>query len=91
MVDFTRAACSAFTAEVSAAVTAENLGCQQIIVLGLVTGRGLFIDRQFFLHTVEQVQRYDGRDTVRDHGISKSKLTDITPIVEYMLDGVVGD
>ena len=91
VVDFARPACAALTAEVSAAIAAEDPGGKQIIVLGLVTGRGLFVDCQFFLHAVEQVLRYDSRNTVRDHGVPESKLPDITPIVENMLDGAVGD
>ena len=87
---FSRAACAALAAEIGPAVAAEQLGCQQIIVLGLVTRRGLFVLRQLFLHPVKEVLRYDCGDAVRHDHIAVSKLPDIAPVVEYMPHAVEG-
>lgn len=46
---------AAFAAEICPAVTAEQLGGQQIIVLGLVTGGSLFVLCQLCLHTFKQI------------------------------------
>ena len=43
VVDRARPAGAALAAEVGSAVPPEQLGGQQIIVLGLVTGRGFFV------------------------------------------------
>ena len=53
VMHLSRAACAALAAEVGPAVAAEQLGGQQIIVLGLVTRRGLFVLRQLLLHPVK--------------------------------------
>ena len=55
VVDIPRVAGAALAAEVGLAVAAEQLGCQQIIVLGLVAGWGLFVLRQLLLHPVKEV------------------------------------
>ena len=47
VVDIPRVAGAALTAEVGPAIAAEQLGREQVIVLGLVAGRGLFVFRQF--------------------------------------------
>ena len=64
-MDVPGAAGAALAAEVGPAVAAEQLGCQQIIVLGLMAGRGLFVLRQLFLHPVKEVLRDDGGNTIR--------------------------
>ena len=80
---------SAFTAEVGPAVTAEQFCSQQIIVLGLVAGRGFLVLRQLFLYPVKQVLGDDSGDTVRDHSIPVDILTDIAAVVQKVLDAVV--
>ena len=85
VMHLSRAACAA-----RPAVAAEQLGCQQIIVLGLVTRRGLFVLRQLLLHPVKEVLRYDGGDAVRHDHIAVSELPDIAPVVEYMPHAVEG-
>ena len=54
-VNFTRPACAALAKHQRPTVAAEQLGGKQIAFLCLMTGRGLFIFRQLFLHLVEQV------------------------------------
>ena len=90
VMHFSRAACAALAAEVGPAVAAEQLGGQQIIVLGLVTRRGLFVLRQLLLHPVKEVLRYDCGDAVRHDHIAVSELPDISPVVEYMPHAVEG-
>ena len=90
VMHLSRAACAALAAEIGPAVAAEQLGGQQIIVLGLVTRRGLFVLRQLLLHPVKEVLRYDCGDAVRHDHIAVSELPDIAPVVEYMPHAVEG-
>ena len=79
VMHLSRAACAALAAEVGPAAAAEQLGCQQIIVLGLVTRRGLFVLRQLLLHPVKEVLRYDCGDAVRHDHIAVLELPGIDP------------
>ena len=90
MVD-TIAPGSAFTTEISAAVATKDLGGQQIVVLCLVTGRGLFIDLQLLLDSFKEVIRHNAWDSVGNHRIPERKLSDVTAVTEHVLDGVIGD
>ena len=47
---------TAFSEHQRTALAAVQLGGEQIAFLCLMTGRGLFIFRQLFLHLVEQVR-----------------------------------
>ena len=55
-VHFPGVANTAFPEHQRSALTAVQLGGEQIAFLCLMTGRGLFIFRQLFLHLVEQVR-----------------------------------
>lgn len=85
-----RAACAALAAEVGPAAAAEQLGGQQIIVLGLVTRRGLFVLRQLFLYAVKQLFRNDGGYAVRDYHIAVTELAHIAAVVQHVLYGIEG-
>ena len=54
-IHFPGVADTAFSEHQRSALTAVQLGGEQIAFLCLMTGRGLFIFRQLFLHLVEQV------------------------------------
>ena len=81
---------AALAAEVGPAVAAEQLGCQQIIVLGLVAGRGLLVLRQLLLHPVKEVLGDDGGNSVRHHNVPVGVLPDIAAVVQKVLYAVVG-
>ena len=83
-------ASAALAAEVGPAVAAEQLGCQQIIVLGLVAGRGLLVLRQLLLHPVKEVLGDDGGNTVRHHNVPVGVFPDIAAVVQKVLNTVVG-
>ena len=55
VMDSTCVAGATLAAEVGPAVAAEQLGRQQIIVLGLVAGRGFLVLRQLRLSLVKEV------------------------------------
>jgi len=57
-IHFPGVADTAFAEHQCSALTAVQLGGEQIAFLCLMTGRGLFIFRQLFLHLVEQVLRH---------------------------------
>ena len=90
MVDIPRVAGAALTAEVGPAIAAEQLGREQVIVLGLVAGRGLFVFRQFLLHPVKEVLGDDGGNAVRHHNVPVGVLPDIAAVVQKVLYAVVG-
>ena len=90
-MDHTGTAGSALTAHIRAAIAAVQLRGQQIILLGLVTGRGLFVFGQPFLHLVKQILRHDGRDAARRHDVPEAKLSDVAAIAQEVLHGVVAD
>ena len=86
VVDIPCVAGAALAAEVGPAIAAEQLGGQQIIVLGLVTRRGLFILRQLLLHPVKEVLGDDGGNTVRHHNVPIGVLPDIAAVVQKVLE-----
>ena len=90
VMHLSRAACAALAAEVGPAAAAEQLGGQQIIVLGLVTRRGLFVLRQLFLYDVKQLFRNDGGYAVRDYHIAVTELAHIAAVVQHVLYGIEG-
>ena len=56
-----------------------------------MTGRGLFVFGQPFLHLVKQILRHDGRDAARRHDVPEAKLSDVAAIAQEVLHGVVAD
>lgn len=89
VMDNPRPAGAALAAEIGPTVSAEQLGGQQVIVLGLMSGRGLFVFGQLLLHPVKQVLRNDGGDTVRDYCFPVSELADVPPVFQKMFHTVV--
>ena len=85
-----RAARPALAAEIGPAVAAEQLGGQQIIVLGHVTCQSLFVLRQLLLHPVKEVLRYNGGYAVRDYHITVTELAHIAAVVQHVLYGIEG-
>ena len=85
-----RSARSALSAEIGSAITAEQLGRQQIIVLCFMTGRSLFVLCHLFLHTIKQIFGNNGRNAIRDNDFSVTVLTNVSSIVQHVLDTVVG-
>ena len=90
VVDNTCMAGAALAAEVGPAVAAEQLGRQQIIVLGLVAGRCLFVFCQLFLYPVKDVLGDDGWNTIRHHDVPIGVLSDIAAVVQKVLNAVIG-
>ena len=69
VVDNPGAAGAAFATEVGPIIPTEQLGCQQIIVLSLMPGRGFFIFLHFGLYPVKKVLRHNGRYAIRNENI----------------------
>jgi hypothetical protein len=90
-VDFSRPARSAFTKHQCTAVTAVQLGGQQVIVLCLSPGRGFLVLGNLFLHIIEQFQRHDGRNRIWHNHIPEFQFSDVPPILEHMFDTVIGE
>ncbi len=88
-VDFSRPARAAFAKHQRTAAATVQLGCQQVVILCLSTGRGFLVFGDLFLHIIEQFQRHDGRDRIRHDHIPEFQLSDVPPILEHMFDAVI--
>ena len=73
-----------------AAHSAEQLGGEQVIVLGLVTGRSAAVLFDFQLHFLKQVLVHDGRDAVGHHNVLEVVFTDVPFVRQQRLNTVVG-
>ena len=74
-----------------AAHSAEQLGGEQVIVLGLVTGRSAAVLLDFLLHFFKQVLVHDGRDAVGHHNVLEVIFTDVPFVRQQRLNTVVGE
>ena len=81
---------TAFSEHQRSALTAVQLGGEQIAFLCLMTGRGLFIFRQLFLHLVEQLFRYQCRDRIGLYHIPQTQFADVPAITQHPLNRIVG-
>ena len=88
-VDISRVTGAALAAEVGPAVAAEQLSCQQIVVLGLVACRGFLVLRQPLLHPVKKVFRDKGGNAVRHHNVPVDVLPDVAAVAQKVLDAVI--
>ncbi len=76
-----RPAGAAFPAHIEAAIAAEQLGGQQVIILCLVTGGSLLVLLHLLLHTVKQVLRDNSGDAIRDHHIPVTQFAHVPPVL----------
>ena len=81
---------TAFAKHQCTALAAVQLGGKQIAFLCLMTGRGLFIFRQLFLHLVEQFFRYQCRDRIGLYHIPQTQFADVPAITQHPLNRVIG-
>ena len=88
-VDFSRPARAAFAKHQRPTVAAEQLGCQQVIVLCLSPGRGFLVFGDLLLHILKQFQRNDGRDSIRHDHIPEFQFSDVPPVFEHMFNAVI--
>jgi len=88
-VDFSRPARSAFTKHQRTAVTAVQLGGQQVIILCLSPGRGFLVFQHLLLHIVEKFQRHDGRNCIWHDHVPEFQFSDVPPILEHVFDTVI--
>ena len=89
-VDFSRPACAAFAKHQRTAATTVQLGCQQVIVLCLSSGRGFLIFQHLFLYIVEKLCGHNGGNRIGNQNITIFQLPDVAAIVQHMLNGVEG-
>ena len=91
MMNYACFACTAFSAKVSAAVSAEQLGCQQIIIFRFMTGWRFSVDDQLGLYTVKKFFGNNRWDTVRHHNIAENIFTHVAAVAEHSLNAVEVD
>ena len=84
-------ACAALTEHHRTAHSAEQLGGEQVIVLGLVTGRSAAVLLDFLLHFFKQVLVHDGRDAVGHHNVLEVVFTNVPFVRQQRLNTVVGE
>ena len=83
-----RSARSAFAAKIRSAISAEQLGRQQIIILCLMSGRGFLVFCHLFLYSVEQLFRNNGGNTIGNNDISEGVFAHISTIGKHPLDTI---
>ena len=74
-----------------AAHSAEQLGGEQVIVLGLVAGRSTAVLFDFQLHFLKQILVHDGRDAVRHYDVLEVVFSDVTFVRQQLLNTVIGE
>ena len=84
-------ACAALAEHHRTAHSAEQLGGEQIIILGLVTGRSAAVLLDFLLHFFKQVLVHDGRDAVGHHNVLEVVFSDVPFVRQQRLNTVVGE
>ena len=83
-------ACAAFPEHHGSAHSAEQLGSEQIIILGFVVGRCTAILFDFRLYTVEQLPVHNGGDAVGHHNVLEAVLPNVPTVRQQLPDAVVG-
>ena len=73
-----------------AAHSAEQLGGEQIIILGFVAGRSAAVLLDFLLYFFKQVLVHDGRDAVGHHNVLEVVFSDVPFVRQQLLNTVVG-
>ena len=71
--------------------SAEQLGGEQVIVLGFVTGRSAAVLLDFLLHFFKQVLVHDGRDAVGHYDVLEVVFSDVPFVRQQLLNTVVGE
>lgn len=89
-VGIPRVAGAALAAEIGSTVPAKQLRGQQVILLGLVAGRGFLVLCQPFLHPVKKVLGDDGGYALRYYNVPIGILPDVAAVVQKVLDAVIG-
>ena len=74
-----------------AAHSTEQLGGEQIIILGLVAGRSTAVLFDFQLHFLKQILVHDGRDAVGHYDVLEVVFSDVTFVRQQRLNTVVGE
>jgi len=72
-----------------AAYSAEQLGGEQVIVLGLVAGRSTAVLFDFQLHFLKQILVHDGRDAVGHYDVLEVVFSDVTFVRQQLLNTVI--
>ena len=74
-----------------AAHSTEQLGGEQIIILGLVAGRSTAVLFDFQLHFLKQILVHDGRDAVGHYDVLEVVFSDVTFVRQQLLNTVIGE
>ena len=81
---------SAFAEHQCTALTAEQLGGQQIFLVCLATGRGTLVLIQTLLHPVKQVFRNNNRNCIRHNDIPERQFANVPAVLQHGVHAAVG-
>ena len=87
-MNFARPARTAFAKHQRTAVTAVQLGGQQVIILCLSPGRGFLVFQHLLLHIVEKFHRHDRRNRIGNQDVTVFQFSDVAAVAQHMLDGI---
>ena len=71
---------STLTTEIGSAVSAKQFGGQQIIVPGLMAGRGFSVFLRLLLKPVKEIMRNNLRDSIRNKDVSILIFANVAPV-----------
>ena len=89
-MDFSHSARTTFAKHQRATAATVQLGCQQIIVLCLSSGRSFLVFQHLLLHIVEKFHGDDRRNRIGNQDVTVFQLSDIAAVIQHMLDGIEG-
>ena len=87
-MNFARPARTAFAKHQRTAVTAVQLGGQQVIILCLSPGRGFLVFQHLLLHIVEKFHRHDRWNRIGNQDVTVFQFSDVAAVAQHMLDGI---
>ena len=81
---------TAFSEHQRSALTAVQLGGQQVIFVGFAAGWRTFVLFHTLLHPVKQVFRNDSRNRIRHNDIPERQFTNVTTVLQHGVHAAVG-
>ena len=87
-VDFSRPARAALSKHQRTAMTAEQLGGEQIVILCLSTGRGFLVFQHLLLYIVEKLYGHDRWNRIGNQDVPVLQFTNITAVAQHMLNNI---
>ena len=87
-VDFSRPARAALSKHQRTAMTAEQLGGEQVVILCLSTGRGFLVFQHLLLYIVEKLYGHDRWNRIGNQDVPVFQLADVAAVAQHVLNDI---